>query len=184
MNPIQLLFIILAFPNKTYCQDTTWSNKNINEILKVDLPHGYRYEEQDIIKSYAGNIRGEYFALSYYDTAMNVNDAEKFKISLTGFAHGMSKRVPKEQYEITLTDTSIGNTKGIVIRYLASENAAYAKNLICYVTMANDHFYSFLSTIPTDIKNEKLMKHFFSRINFDTDKIKECKYLVSEILTK
>jgi len=184
MKNMQLLIMMLALFNSVYGQHAGWSTKKINEILTVDIPTNNKFEEQDIIKGYTGNIDEEYFAVSYYDTAMNVNDAQSFKISLTGFAHGMSKRVSQGEYQVTLSDTSLGNTKGIIIKFIANANATYQQNMVCYVTMANDHFYSFSSTMPTDIKKEALRLRFFNMIKFDAEKIKESKYSLDSVLIK
>lgn len=135
-----------------------------------------------MLKGYTGNLGEEYFGITYYDTAMKVNDAENFKISLTGFANGMRNRVPKEAYEITMKDTSIGNTIGILIYYLPRGNAPYPYIIVCYATLANDHFYSFLATFPITAKNRRWANRFFNSIHFDAEKIKESKYDLSSVL--
>ena len=178
MRLFQIRLLSLTLISRAYGQEPTWTSKKINDILTVDLPSNYQYEEQDIIKGYIGNIEDEYFSVSYYDTIMKVSNAEDFKISLTGFAQSMTKRVPQGQYQIVLSDTSIGKTKGIFIRFIANADAMYAKNMICYVTLANNHFYSFLSTDPKDSKKEVLKTHFYSMIKFDSEKIIETQYLL------
>lgn len=184
MRHIQILLLSLTLISCVYGQEPTWTRKSINDILTVDLPSNYKYEEQDIIQGYAGNIEDEYFGVSYYNTNTKVSNAEDFKIRLTGFAHGMTKRVQQGQYQIVQSDTSIGSTRGILIKFIANAGATYAKNMICYVTIANDHFYSFLSTDPTVTKKEALKTHFYSMIMFDSDKIKETQYLLDSVLIK
>ena len=176
MKKILLLVLSLILVSRAFCQDTAWSAKKINEFLKVDLPANYTYEEQGIVKSYIGNIEQAYFGVSYYDTAMRVKDAESFKISLTGFAHGISKRVQQDEYNITLKDTSVGNTKGLLIRFEPNAKAAYPQRIVYYVTLANDHFYSFLYSMTADVKTDILQRRFLSMIKFDADKIKESTY--------
>ena len=184
MRYIYLLLSSLILCTSADSQESAWTKKTVNDILTVDLPKEHKFEKQDIIKSFIGTIGEEYFSVSYYDTTMKVSNAEEFRISLTGFAHGLTRRVPQNEYQISLNDTAIGNTKGIFIRFTANSNADYLKDMVCYATMANNHFYSFTSTVPADPKVVNLKTHFFKKIHFEAEKIKETRYQLNAILVK
>ena len=149
----------------------SWKKKVVNEILTLNLPANFSYAEAANSKQYDGDNDGIAYGIQYLNS-LEIKDERHFEISLKGFMTGLMENPNLKNYNVTVVDTSLAGTKGLLAKFV-NDSSGVDKLIYYYVTIANDKFYSFYVYSPLLKGNEKTINQFFRSIAFDSIKIKE-----------
>ncbi len=168
------LFFFLLISLKSSGQDSLWKKNIFNEVLTFQLPAQATYAVSDYVKAFGGGVNSNYYGFQYYDTIFLPNDnEEKFQTSITSFINGRIADPTLKKYNVTVVDTVLNSTKGLLAKYTTTDISEAYKQIYYFVTMANSRFYGFYVYSPFATDNDEELKFFFRSIRFNPEKIKE-----------
>ena len=185
MRFTKLLLLLLTVSFQSAGQNSLWKKNVFNEILSLNIPKTAKYDESSFVKGFGGEINANYFGFQYYDTIFKPITTEKqFQLSLTGFMSGRTSDPALKKYNVTVVDTSVGGTKGLMARFTTNDRSEIYKQIYYYVTIANDHYYLFF-VYSTLLKNkDEEINFFFKSIKVDSEKLKETPFKMAPVHLK
>lgn len=150
MRTAKLFFFLLIISFKSLGQGSSLWKKNLfNEILTLNLPTTARYDTSSFVRAFGGEVNANYYGFQYYDTIFKPITTEKqFQISLTGYISGRVSDPNLKRYNVTVVDTSFGETKGLMARFTTNDTSETYKQIYYYTTIANNHYYLFYVYSP------------------------------------
>jgi hypothetical protein len=186
MRTAKLFFFLLIISFKSLGQSSFWKKNVFNEFLTLNLPTAAKYDKSSYLRAFGGDINANYYGFQYYDTIFKPITTEKqFQISLTGYISGRVSDPALKRYNVMVADTSIGETKGLMARFITSDTSETYKQIYFYVTIANNHYYLFYVYSPLLKNNDEEINFFFKSIIFDSKKLKEISFTLTPVhLTK
>ena len=185
MKTIKLFFSLTIISCKLFGQDPTWKTKIFSEILTLSLPAKTEHQATSFIRAFGGEIDATFYGFEYYDTIFNrITTANQFQIALTGYISGRISDPALKRYDVTVVDTSIGQTQGLLAKFITSDTSEAYKQVYYYVTIANNHFYLFYVYTPFPKFNDKNIEFFFRSIKFNSNKIQEKPFKLTPVNLK
>jgi hypothetical protein len=178
-----LLFILASCstkknPGTPLVIDPSWQKKKISRILTISLPDSSRFNKVSILNASFGTGRFGLCGVDYYDTIIvYIENESDFQKALKGYIGGKLGNPQLNSYDLTVRDTTIGNSSGYFLTGFTNDTLQPYKYPFCYVTLADNNFYWFYSLQHTaNITNET--RQFFSSIQFARENLKEPEYQV------
>jgi hypothetical protein len=106
-----------------------------------------------------------------------VKNAKELKEALKGYLSGKFSGPELKSYDVTIIDTTIGNSSGFFLTGYTKDSLPSCKYPFCYLTMADNNFYWFYACQATsNITNET--RQFFHSIQFFPENFKESEYVL------
>jgi len=179
---IRLLIIsLLVFNLSGNTQTLPWETNSFVNVVSFKLPSP-SHDESTFNKVFNGIQDSVFFGAQHLDTTfMTIDNESNFGITLEGVVSGRSSDPSFKGYSVTVVDTIIGNTSGLYARYITKDSAQFYKELIYYVTIANNHFYWFFTYSPFPNTRAKQINYFFDSIQFNSQNIAERNYKLPKI---
>ena len=180
ITKIFLFFTIISL--KSIGQDFLWKKNVFNEILTLNLPADSKYANSSNVRSFGGEINGNFYGFQYYDTIfLSIENENQFQISLTGFLSGRVSDPALKRYNVTVVDTSVGGTHGLMAEFKTKDTSESYKHIYYYVTLANNHYYWFYVYSPLVKDSYEEMNFFFKSILFNSEKLKEKSFKLTPV---
>jgi hypothetical protein len=186
MKITNLLFLLLIIGLQSFAQDSLWKKNVFNEILTINLPAHAEFSKTSFVNIYGGGVNANYYGFQYYDTVfMLIKNDSLFHTSLSGFMSGRITDQLVRKYNVTVVDTTINATRGLMAIFTTSDNQEIYKRIYSFVTIANNQYYNFYAYSPyAKVKDEEI-NFFFRSIMFDNKKINERSFKLKRVnLTK
>lgn len=185
MKTTKLLLLSIIISTNLFGQDSLWVKKVINEVLTINLPRKSTYNGTLYAKGWGGFVNENFYVFQYLHTVtMKIETEEEFRISLLGHVSARVANPPFNKYKVTVIDTSIGATKGLLAKFISNDTSEIYKRVDYYVTLANSRFYSFYVYSPFLKENDDETNLFFESILFDSKKVKESSFKLTPINLK
>lgn len=182
MKITPLILLSLAISTKSLGQDSLWKKNEYNKILTLNLPINSEYIKSSFVKVYGGNVNKNLYGFQYLDTiSLPIENETAFQISLTAFISARVSDPKLKKYHVTVVDTSIGRTKGLMANFQTNDTSEIYKQIYFYVTLANNQYYSFYAYSQFMKSNDEEINLFFKSIIFDSEKLKEKQFKLTHV---
>lgn len=182
---IRFLIILILTSTIAFSQDTNWIKKQINEILTLNLPSKFQYSQESFVKHYYGYVNSNLYAFQFYDSVVNeIKTERQFQISLAGFMEGKIHDPVLKNYYPSYFDTTIGGTRGAMVKYKAVSPLEKYPQIFLYGTIANSRFYFFYIYSKSFKENNEEVNKYFNSIMFQSKLIKENAFVTKALLSK
>ena len=181
MKIIKLLLFLFIFSSNSSGQDSPWEKEVFNEILTLKLPKDFEYTKSTYVEAFDGEKNSNYYGFQYYDTIfVQIADENAFQISLTGFISGRVSDPDLKKYNVTVIDTSINSTKGLMAKFTTNDTTETYRQIYYFVTMANNQYYWFYAYTPL-VKEDEEVDYFFQSILFNNEHLKEKSFKLTPV---
>jgi len=177
-----LLLLFTLFSVTTFGQESTWKKNVINEILTLNLPSKAEQTKASFVIAFGGELNSNFYGFQYYDTIFQPIENEKqFQISLLGFISAKVSDTTLKKYNVTVVDTSINSTSGLMAKFTTTDTTKFYKEIYYFVTLANSRYYWFFAYSPFSKENDEAIQLFFQSIAFNSEQLREKSFKLTPV---
>ncbi|HXL58102.1 MAG TPA: hypothetical protein VN958_17695 [Chitinophagaceae bacterium] len=82
------------------------------------------------MRAYGGEVYANFYGFQYNDTVfLPIENEHQFQMSLLGYISGRVSDSTLKSYNVTVVDTSIGGTKGLMAKFTTNDTSETYKQI-------------------------------------------------------